>query len=221
MNFNKVCDTARLTLEIQGSPITVALDYITQAAGVVSIYFKAILSGAEEIILNDIVTAHVNIPLVENEVKNVIVNSLPDPQPFATPSYRTKRNATASLVSVVPSNMSVIDFIMPFERYVTGGAIIIKNAEIGDYITASVFDGASIVPEAYRAALCENWPVIAEYIEKEWIKIGNGSYTFHEINTYPLNAKITQGLYLRVNYHACAEGMNRIVACNYNLTKKL
>lgn len=221
MNFNKLCDTPRLTQEITSSSITVALDYIVQTGGVVSIYFKAALSSSEELTLAAIVDAHVNIPLVENDTKPVSIVSLPEAQPFAVPSYRTKRNATPALVTIAPNSSNVIDFVMPQERFVTGGALIVKNAVIGDYITASVYDGLSIIPEPYRIPLCEAWPVVALYIEKEWIKISDGSHSFHEINTYPLNAKITQGLVLRVTYHSCAEGYDRVVACNYNLTKKL
>jgi len=221
MNFNKICDIPRLTQEISTSTITIALDYMVQTGGVISIYFKAPLSSEEELSLTSLVNNHVNIPLIENEVKTVNVNTLPEPQPFALPSYRTKRNATASLVTIPENSLNVIDFVMGQERYVTGGALIVKNAQLGDYITASVYDGNSIIPEAYRPIVCEAWPVIAEYIEKEWIKISDGSYSFHEINTYPLNAKITVGLVLRVTYHACAGGLDRVVACNYNLTKKL
>ena len=75
-------------------------------------------------------------------------------QPFAEPTYRTKRNATGSIVSCPINQSTVIDFQMTEERYVSGGTLIAKNVEFGDYICAEVYDKDSVIPEAYRAALC-------------------------------------------------------------------
>jgi hypothetical protein len=95
--------------------------------------------------------------------------------------------------------------------------MFIDNPEIGDYITAEVYDLNSIIPEPYRAAVCEAWPVVSRYIEKSWI----GESGTYKVSTYPLNAKISAGLSLRVTFYACDRGTTRRVAMNYDLTKKL
>lgn len=140
--------------------------------------------------------------------------------PFATPSYRTKHDATPSITSVTANDHVHIDFQLTAERYVSGGCLVVKNAQFGDYVTAEVYDKDSVIPEAYRAALCESWPVVALYTIKEWVRY-QGDYTVHEIDTTPLNAKITAGLYLRVTYYAVDAGSTREILINYNLTKKL
>jgi hypothetical protein len=163
---------------------------------------------------------------LKNQVPvDVVIISQPDiciasQPPFALPTYRTKHDATASSTTVAVNDHAHIDFLLTTELYVSGGSMVIKNTQFGDYVTAEVYDKDSVIPEAYRAALCESWPTVAEYILKEWIKY-QGDYTVHEIDTTPLNAKITAGLYLRVTYYAVDAGSAREVLVNYNLTKKL
>lgn len=144
--------------------------------------------------------------------------------PFAKPEYRTKRSATNLWVEIDPDQnggVKTIDYILPQERYVTGGELIFKDPKEGDYITAEVNDLNSLIPEAYRAALCESHPIVARYVEKKWIKPVNGYGSFM-IDTYPLNAKISAGLSLRVTYHCnTSEAGNRKIAINYHLTEKL
>lgn len=142
--------------------------------------------------------------------------------PFAKPDYRTKFDALPQWYIITPSENKVLDFQLTEERYVTGGEIIFKNAKEGDYITAEVYDTNSVIPEAYRASLCEAWPSVAKYIPKKWIVPTEvDKYSSFVIDTYPLNAKISAGLYLRVTYHASAETGDRKCTINYNLTKKL
>lgn len=148
----------------------------------------------------------------------IFVQPLP---PFAEPSYRTKRSKTASLTTVVAGSSAVVDFVLTQERYVSGGCVIVQNAQLGDYVTAEVYDLYGGIPVAYRAALCENWPTIARYVEGEWVKANPNGITEHEINTHPLNAKITAGLSLRLTYFAVASGVSRIFGVNYYLTQKI
>jgi hypothetical protein len=110
---------------------------------------------------------------------------------------------------------------------VSGGDLVIENAELGDYIVAQVEDLDGVIPSAYRAALCEAWPIVAKYINKSWVLVTTpgtiqaGAITSHSIDTYPLNAKITAGLYLCIEYHAVSTGLTRRVGAAYHLTKKL
>ena len=144
-----------------------------------------------------------------------------DSNPFAIPSYRTKRNATSDLVTVPVGESANIDFLVTMERYAAGGTLLAENAVFGDYCIASVYDKDGVIPAPYRALMCENYPNVATYIEKEWVEVSSNSISKHKIDTYPLNAKVTAGLYLRITYFAVNSGSDRRVAVNYYLTKKL
>jgi len=150
----------------------------------------------------------------------VEVKSQPDPMPFAQPTYRTKMNATSGIITIAPGANSDVQFQLTSERYVTGGSLVVHNAQIGDYIVAEVEDIDGLIPSPYRAALCEAWPVISTYIEKRWVEV-QGEHTVMKINTYPLNAKISAGLYLCIHYYAVNTGSDRTLGINYDLTKKL
>lgn len=216
-----------LDQEIRTSPITVALESLTALDSELSVTFKDTLSVDEEGLLAAIVSAHAGLPLPQNTSAFVAVTSLPDPAPFAQPSYRTKRDAGASPVSCAPGAIANINLKLVEERYVSGGSLIIENAEFGDYVMAYVLDSDGVIPSAYRAELCEAHPIVATYIEKEFVKVGvpgslqPGSISVVEIDTSPLNAKITAGLCLCIEYRAVSSGLTRRVAVNYHLTKKL
>jgi hypothetical protein len=218
-SYAKECNSPRLTQEISASAILTALDRIERVT-TTDIWFKDALSSGDQTILDGLITAHVNTALPENEVKPVTLQTLPEPQPFATPSYRTKLNATTDILTVAPNTDEEINFKLLAERYVTGGSLVVKNAQLGDYITAEVEDLDGIIPSPYRAALCEAHPIVSTYIEKQWIEV-QGEYSVMKINTYPLNAKITAGLYLCIHYYAVNSGSSRELGVNYHLTKKL
>lgn len=158
------------------------------------------------------------------EIQKVKITEQPEPLPFARPDYRTKRDATSEIKTCSVGTSTNIDFIMPEERYVYGGKIIVRNAEFGDYVKAQVVDSLGLIPEPYRApeiGIAENYPVVSEYVIKEWINPSNYEICSHEINTYPLNARITQGLCLRVIYYSKNTGIEREVVVNYYLSKRL
>lgn len=139
--------------------------------------------------------------------------------PFAEPTYRTCRDKTPDLETLEQGEIKTIDFQITAERYLNGGSIVYKNAQIGDWISAEVYDKDGVIPAPYRAALCEAWPMVAKYIIGQWVNPGEGAI---EVNTYPLNAKLSAGLYLRVTYYAAGAGLlSRSVGVNYFLTKKL
>lgn len=171
---------------------------------------------------SDITDANIAIDYMKDNlpVESIII-SQPNPAPFAEPSFRTKRSATANLVTIAPGSSGTIDYYITQERYVAGGTILVSGAQFGDYATAEVRDIDGVIPSPYRAALCENWPTVAKYIEKEWIEAHDSNIAMHKIDTYPLNAKITAGLYLRVTYYTTNAGPNRTIGVNYFLTKKL
>jgi hypothetical protein len=135
--------------------------------------------------------------------------------------FRTKNSAT-EIITIAPGTSANVDLILSEERYTHGGEIICENAEFGDYFYAEVCDSLSLIPEAYRAALCDNWPTVVRYIDKRlMVSQGQGKVSFSDINTEPRIAKITAGLSLRVHYVAVASGIDRKVCVNYNLIKKM
>jgi hypothetical protein len=149
------------------------------------------------------------------------VNVMSEPKAFASPDYRTKRSKTTSLVTAAMNTSTNVDYLLTVERYAQGGALCVWGAEQGDWVEGMIMDLDSVIPEAYRSALCEAWPIVATYVEGEWLHPANSGNVIHEINTYPLNAKISAGLYLRVIYHAANLGSDRKVGITYYLTKKL
>lgn len=216
-NFTKVVSSDRLTQEIQTSAITVALDHITTSGTTVYVNFKAQLTELEMSILDGIIQSHQAIPLAENVIPTVKVSEAPEPYPFAQPVYRTKRDATTSLVSVEPGSSEIIDYQLAEERYCSGGRLIVIGASVGDYFTAEIYDRDGVIPAIYRSAVSENYPTIAKYVSKEWVSPDGD----HEMSSYPLNARITPGLCLRVTYTAVNSGTTRKVGVNYYLFKKL
>lgn len=146
--------------------------------------------------------------------------------PFAIPTHRTKRNAvtgpaTNGSTQCLINSITEIKFLLTQELFANGGCLVIKNAEFGDYVTAEVQDIDGVIPVPYRPALCEAWPLVSSYVEKEFIEFIGGVYTIHKLDTKPLAAKIAPNLYLCLNYHTLNSGLTREVLINYYLNKKL
>lgn len=182
---------------------------------------SAIANNEVVILLNDVEIEGIDeqISKLRKEEVTSIVKETP---PFAKPDFRTKMSATTDITNCSINQSTNIDYQITEERYVSGGSCCIKNAKFGDYVTAEVYDKDGVIPEAYRASLCENWPCVAKYIEKRWVLVNDESKNINIFfDTYPLNAKISAGLYLRIAYHAINEGSTRQIIINYNLTKKL
>lgn len=140
--------------------------------------------------------------------------------PFAKPDYRTKRNGAASWADVVAGSSISNDFYVPEELHISGGECIITNAKKGDWISAEVRDTDGVIPQIHRESLCENYPTVAQYVIRANLVPTSDSFIYI-LNTYPLNAKITAGLYLRITYHSSDEVGTRSFTTNYYLTKKL
>lgn len=184
-----------------------------------NIFVADISIGLAEVYVDGVLIVGASASLNILRVEEMSVNVLSTP-PFSVPDYRTKRSATDLWVNCLENTSTAIDYILPEELYVSGGEIIFYNSKKGDYITAEVNDVNGVIPVLYRAALCESHPTVATYIVKKWIVPSTGFGSFM-IDTYPLNAKITAGLSLRVTYFASAEAGTREVSINYHLTKKL
>lgn len=160
-----------------------------------------------------------------NKKIGLTITKLPDAQPFAEPTYRTKHCKISAPVIIANGTSENIDYTLPAERYASGGSIVIKNGQFGDWIEASIQDPNGTIPAPYRAALCENWPTVAVYSEGQYIEVYDSNSIYHKqgIDTRPLVAKINAGLVLRVIYHAAdiQGASSREVLVNYFLAKKL
>jgi hypothetical protein len=217
-DFAKYCDSGRLSVEIKASTITIGEDHIETTPSSTAVFMKADLTEGEQTTLAAIVAAHTATPLPDVQVRPVeVVNSVP----FAAPLYRTKHNSPDP-VTCAPGETATIDYPLTEDRYVHGGAVLIAKAQPGDWWEAGIFDTDGVIPEAYRAALCEAWPLVASYCEKCFILVENpGVAAVFEVDTRPLIAKITAGLVLRAKYHATAEGDTRTICATYHMLKAL
>lgn len=214
-NFNKVVASDRLESEIRTSAITIALDYITTNGAELSIRFKAVLPQVDQDILTGVVNAHVATPLPDNQVRPVAIKNM---TVFADPDYRTKWDGAPAIVDVPAGQAAPLDFQLSEERYISGGMAIVKNAELGDWVEGMIYDKDNVIPEPYRAATCEGHPVVNKYVLKMYINPLKGE---GEIDTNPLSAKVSAGLYVRLIYHAINEGQTRKVVMNLKMSKKL
>jgi hypothetical protein len=159
---------------------------------------------------------------LKGELGKVAIQTLPEAKPFAEPTHRTKRDATAAVMTCAVDSATTVDYLLTEERYVSGGVMLVKNYEFGDYISAEIHDKDGIIPVPYRPAVAENYPTIAKYVIKEFVEPHNQSgFGRAFIDTRPLSAKVSAGLYLRVTYHSTSTGTAREVVINYHTAKKL
>lgn len=141
--------------------------------------------------------------------------------PFGKPLYRTKCDASESLITIAPNSSQTTYYYLTEDRSVYGGTLIVKNAELGDWIRAYVNDSDGVIPLDYRESLCEDYPVVAEYISRKHVQISNGDITCMVLDYRPLIAKVTAGLYLVVEYHAVNTGVDRMAYFDYDMLKDI
>lgn len=97
-----------------------------------------------------------------------------------------------------PLNM---DFIVPAERFVSGGEIVVEGAALGDYIVAQV--------------LAPNGFMLAEYIHKRFVIPINNTIFKAVLDGTDLETKIPAGFILRIIY-VSNELRQRTAVINYN-----
>lgn len=223
-SFNKVCDSGRLKQEIQLSSITIVLEYTTVFGSQTDCVFRTSISLDEETILSTLITNHVATPL-PSAIQTIEVSKMPSLPPFADPLFRTKHNKTASSAIVANGSSGTIDYVLQEELYVSGGTLLVKNVQLGDWVSAEIRDINGVIPEAYRAATCEAWPTASQYIIGQYLEVydSNSLWFKQGVDTRPLVAKISAGLSLRVTYNAAniQGASDRQIFVNYFLNKKV
>jgi len=154
-NFpNNKADLSRLNSEIIDSSITIALDYINADSSGVDVWFKAVLSGAEETTLSGIVAAHsgdsmVTVPPTMSDGRPIV---RADTRPLETETYFTMAGDTTSGVgegAAMRWNMDedddwedigdglmykTFEIIFNNEIFLKDGAIYFFNAPWGAYV---------------------------------------------------------------------------------------
>jgi hypothetical protein len=148
----------------------------------------------------------------------VEVVKLPESQPFSAPTFRTKRDSSETILEMIESETKEIILEINEERFIHGGEIVFVGSKIGDYFEAEVCDPNGVIPEDIRSTICENWPIVTKYVNRQWLPDGSGLL---QVVTKPLNAKIPQGLFLKILFKTCQKLGQREFGVNYYLTKKL
>jgi len=208
----------RLTDEIRTSSITIALDNMTLLGDQLSITFKADLSTEEKSTLDTIVANHSGLPLPSDDSVDAYILSQP---PFGDPDYRTRWDAKEGEITCTADSSVSADFQLTALRSSFGGDIVGTGFELGDWITACIYDKDSVIPEAYRAATCEAWPVVKTYIYRQYLPANGAGLTVFDMDTKPLVAELSVGLYIRTTLNTVDAGNTRKFYCNFKLLEKL
>ena len=166
----------------------------------------------------DFETNYKNLPDTNAKYNSVVEVS--DSAPFARPDFKTRRDGDSAWREVEADSINTSEYKLLNERYVSGGECIVIGAKKGDWISAEVNDKDGVIPEIYRDALTENYPTVSQYVIRANMSPDSSS-KIYTLNTYPLNAKLTPGLYLMIKYHASSEIGTRSFVSNYYLSEKL
>ena len=207
------------SLTLTNSNINTPLSYCNVEGDTLTFVFASELSSEYLAMFDNLLRIHDGLPIPEEVIpQQVEVVTTTQPPPFAKPDFRTKRDGAQTWITVTANDNQDSDYYLTAERYVSGGECLVVNAELGDWISAEVVDKDGVIPEIYRPIIAEDYPTINKYVIRANVMPGDNKYV---LDTYPLNAKITPGLYLRITYHASSEVGNRQFIANYYLTEKL
>lgn len=135
-------------------------------------------------------------------------------EPFAVPSYAINHDGITAPVTCTKNATTNVDYLIPADKYIFGGELLLKDVQFGDKVDASVVDVDAIIPEVARAATCENWPTVSTYIVNHYVDC-RSSTGYVAVDTRPLCSKILAGLYLRVSVTCVNSGVDRTAAMTY------
>lgn len=115
-------------------------------------------------------------------------------------------DALPSPVNFDGSSQINIDYTLPADRYASGGEIIVKDGQFGDYITAQV--------------CLPNGTMAVEYVHKIFLRPIMSGYFQAFIDGGELDTLVPSGFILRVVYNSVGT-VSRSALVNYNFTIKL
>ena len=146
MTYDKIVNVKRLTLEINSSEISVALDSVVSSGTSCDITFKSALSASEVTILDLMVENHSGVPLPLKTmsvkvVEEVGVNVLPA---FAAKVRDGKKlySRTRGLKHTLAIGDNFPNFVVPYAECLFNEIEII-NGELGDSVDLFILDTAS------------------------------------------------------------------------------
>lgn len=126
--------------------------------------------------------------------------------------------ASDSVVSCTTGVETDVDYKVTEDFNIYGGEIIVEDARIGDYFRVYVYDVDSIIPEADRATQAVDWPIVAEIVEKRYIR-PEATSSIISVDIREILSPIAANLYIRVAYFATAVASTRKMVINYFLAK--
>jgi len=170
--LNNKVDIDRLTREVQQSSITIALNYIDVANGVISLFFKAELSDNEELTLDGIISSHTGatlptaVPIVKSEM-------LLEATKFVEAGDTTQGLYTAkSLIIDISAGTTekIIDFVWPFDIAIMSGTLGVSEDMVGDDFSVDIgpntLIGALIAPLSVGDTSIYVSPTVIDNIKK-------------------------------------------------------
>lgn len=125
-------------------------------------------------------------------------------KPFTQPTHRYQGNATTTTQTCAVNATATIDFSVGTANGLTGGELIYKNWEMGDYIKMDVIH-----------------PVTKDVIQPYVVKRFLGADGRETLDLRPLLAVVPVGLQIRTTYTAVNAGTAREFAINFDLFEEL
>lgn len=169
---NDKCNIDTLTTQIRNSTIKVALDFINESLGFVSIFFKAVLDTQDVGVLDDIVANHTGEPSSQ-EVQIVKSEILTEHIRFVEAGDTTQGLYSAqSLIIDVSAGESekITDFTWPYDIALMSGTLGVSEDMIGDDFTIDIgpntLVGALIAPLNVGDTSIYVSPTVLENIKK-------------------------------------------------------
>jgi len=169
---NDKCNTDTLSTQIRNSTIKVALDFINESLGFVSIFFKAALDTQDEGVLNDIVVHHTGEPSVETPTI-VKADILTEAIKFVEAGDTTQGLYSAkSLIMDISSGEAeqITDFTWPYDIAIMSGTLGVSNDMLGDELSIDIgpntLVGALIAPLNVGDTSIYVSPTVLENIKK-------------------------------------------------------
>lgn len=133
--YIKEVDPSRLDQEIRNSTvITVALDRVeVLQSGDVDVWFKDALSAGQKTELDNIITAHVKLPLVDAPPTVAVLEQDVEPNKRVGGRFQT-RSLLLDIPEGDPNDVSVHDFSFPIPVSILAAQALIDSQHVGDYL---------------------------------------------------------------------------------------
>jgi hypothetical protein len=142
--FNQTYDIPSLTTQIQASSIVTVLDHIEVTGSITDVWFKDVLSSADQTTLNTVITNYVYIAPPANPPQAVTLSTIPAAPAFATNAFGTKNlyMAMTGIQQALTVGSNTITFVIPYAEVEINGVSVI-GSEALDVVSFSVLDSTT------------------------------------------------------------------------------